>query len=307
MNFFADKKIWITVTVAISLLTVGALFVRNKKENQNSTPFTFSMLNVGQGDALLVQSNTGETLLIDGGPDSQVLSELKKTLPRNDKTIETVILTHPDLDHIGGLLSVIDYYRVNRILVSGLKATSSHSQSFAKKISHKKIPLISADMHSDFQLNGVGINGAIETMTVDILYPWSPIIFSHEDANNDSIVARLEYRGHTILAMGDAEAPVEEQLRTHYRHKELDVEILKLGHHGSKTSSTPDFVKTASPRIALASMAKNNSFHHPSPSIVKEMRRFGIPLLTTAANGRITIQFYFDGGLKITCESGCTE
>lgn len=316
MRILKRKKILLIIIAIVLSATALALtiFISWRPISQtlnNTTPsqlaFSFSLLNVGQGDALLVQSNTGETLLIDGGPDATVLSELKKALPRSDKTIETIILTHSDLDHIAGLLSVVDYYKVNRVLVSGLKTASSHSRLFAKKLSDKKVPLISADMNDDFVIKGVGASGETETMTIDILYPFSPIVFSHEDANNDSVVARLDYRENSILAMGDAEAPVEAQLLKKYQHGELDVDIVKLGHHGSKTSSTRDFILAASPQIAVASMGKNNSYHHPSPSVVKEMKQFGIKLYTTTENGRITIQLLFDGAMNIECDIGCKK
>lgn len=291
----------IVILVVVILIAVGISYRLWRK-----APFEFIVLDIGQGDALLVQSNTGETLLIDGGPDATVLSELKTALPRSDKTIETLVLTHPDSDHIAGLIPLLDYYTVNRVMVSGLKTTSTQSRVFAKKIREKNIPLISADMQSDFSLFAVGENNSREELSVDILYPFSPILFSHEDANNDSIVMKLTYNGHTILSTGDAEAPTEQQLLQHYTPKQLVSEVLKLGHHGSKTSSTPAFIEAVAPRIAVASMGKDNSYHHPSPSVVQEMRKRGIALYTTAQYGRITLSFGADGALTITCKITCS-
>ncbi len=265
--------------------------------------FSFSVLNVGQGDSLLIESNTGETLLIDGGPDSTVIQELKDVLPRNDKTIETIILTHPDSDHIAGLLSVIDYYSINRVMVSGLKPIEALSRMFAKKLEDSHIPLIPVDMTDDFTISAHGTNDEAETMNVNILYPFTPIVFSHELANNDSVVARLDYRGHSILTTGDMEEPIEDELIDRYKHGELNVDILKLGHHGSKTSSSAEFIKATTPKIAVASMGKDNSFHHPSPSVVTRIKELGIPFYKTAESGRITFDFFIDGTMKIICAS----
>lgn len=269
-------------------------------KNSADEAFSITFLNVGQGDAILIQSDTDNTILIDGGPDKSVIGELKAMLPRHDKTIETIILTHPDSDHAAGIVHVLDYFDVKKIYTSGLKGSAGLSQALAQKIHSKKIPTFATSARDDFIFFSTQ-----EKLFIDVLYPFAPIIFSHEKANNDSVITKIIFREHTFLLTGDIEAEVEEAVVKAYRKDELNVEILKLAHHGSKTSSIPTFIRATSPALAIASVGKNNRYNHPSPSVVSYLEALHIPLLRSDVHGRISFKLMNNGAMKLICSHSC--
>lgn len=247
--------------------------------NQTAHAFV-AFLNVGQGDAIVIQSKTNETVLIDTGPDDRVIYELSEVLPANDNTIETLVITHPDADHIGGMIAVLKHFTVKRILTSGMRDNAT-MRKIIHEVERQKIPLIPVSYSDDFYFE----NGE-EDGFFDVLYPFSPLVYSNTDANNDSVVMRFALGHYTILFTGDIETQTESQLVNAYG-KKLHTQVLKLGHHGSKTSSTATFLKAVGPELAVASAGKNNKFNHPSAEVIERLKLLGIPLRVTKDEGRI--------------------
>jgi len=197
------------------------------------------VLNVGQGDAILLQTPTGENILVDGGPDDSVLAELGKILPLWDHTLDLVVATHLDADHITGLVSVLKRYQVKEVLTP-LPGSKSTKISEAWQQAILAGPAVNyVDAADDYIWGDV---------SWDTLLPLSSDDTLSEDTNNASIVAKLTYQGLSMLLTGDMEAPAEALLAQLY--PTTSVELLKVAHHGSKFSSTVAFLDMLDPEVA---------------------------------------------------------
>lgn len=257
-----------------TLLSSGFLFFNSAPDALMHVYF----LNIGEGDATLIRTPGGENILIDGGPDRAILTELKDTLPFFDNSIDYMLLTHPDSDHISGLIYVLGRYQVKNVIFTG-GYKGKLSKIFLKKIKDKNIPIIIADANSDIRLK--------DGVTIDVLAPFRQSIGKLADTNNSSLIVKIIYAGKKVLITGDAEADTEEKL---LRAKvDLDSDVLKVGHHGSKTSSTKDFLNEVSPDYAVISVGKNNSYHHPHPSALARLAGVHAKILRTDLNGRVEV------------------
>ena len=241
-------------------------------------------LDVGQGDAILIKSPFGQNILIDGGPDSKVIEELGKSLPFWDKRIDLMVLTHPHDDHVTGLIEVIKRYNVKKILYTGVVHDSPNYLAWLAAIRERKIPLVIIDRPQKIVLG--------DDCYMEIIYPRKNFLAQETDnLNNSSIVARLVYGQTKFLLMGDAEIEVEKELLAD--GADLSAQVLKVGHHGSDTSSGEEFLKAVSPQIAAIQVGKDNDFGHPSLRILKRLERAGAEILRTDKNG--TIKLVSDG------------
>lgn len=248
-------------------------FEKNKKEGQ----LTFAILDVGQGDALFVESPTGKQILIDGGKDKNVLRELNKVMPFWDRSIDILIITNPDLDHIGGFLDVIDKYKIQYIIEPGTYNDSSTYRNIEKKIQEKNIKRLLGHYPLKLDIGG----GAY----LDFLFPDRDV--STWDNNEGSIVAKLSYGNNKIMLTGDATTKTEEIILNKFQSPYLQSSILKAGHHGSNTSTSEDFVKTVKPKYALISSGKDNNYGHPHKEVLDVLESFGVEILRTDTLGTI--------------------
>jgi competence protein ComEC len=246
--------------------------------------FSVSFLNVGQGDAIFIEAPNGNQVLIDGGPaNGAVLRELAKVMPITDRFIDVVVATHPDADHIGGLNEVFKRFQVGLIIESGLSKNTNIFLAEEKTIAENKIKRIQAKRGMTLDLGG----GALMT----VLFPDRDLPNS-VDANDGSIVTLLSYKDETFLFTGDAPQKVEKYL-TALDGAGLDVDVLKAGHHGSKTSTSEVFLNTTTPAYTIISAGKNNRYGHPHPDVLARLRRASTTILSTVEQG--TIIFKIDG------------
>lgn len=236
---------------------------------------TFAMLDIGQGDALFIESPTGLQILVDGGRDKKTLSELSKLIPFYDKSIDMLIITNPDLDHIGGFLDILKNYKVDAVFEPGTYNDSTIYKNIEKEIESKEIKRILARAGTRIDIGG----GAY----IDILFPDRDV--SIWDNNDGSVVARLVYGESTIMLTGDASNSTEEIVIK--SNKELESDILKIGHHGSRTSTSKEFLEKVSPKYALISSAKGNSYGHPHGEVLDILKSFGVEILRTDTLGTI--------------------
>ncbi len=243
-----------------------------------------SMLNVGQGDSFLIEAPNGAQMLVDGGRDATELSELSKLMKWNDKKIDVVVATHPDADHIAGLVDVVKRYDVGLFLTSDVYSDTQTYKSLLEAVAEKKIPsyFVRAGMKLDLdQVNK-------ESFTV--LFPDRD---THDwETNSASVVGRLDIGDRSALFTGDSPIAIERYL-VQKDPKVLDVDILKLGHHGSKTSSSVEFLKATSPSLALISAGVNNSYGHPHKEVLDRLQTLAIPWVSTQESG--TVVFETDG------------
>ncbi|MDO8183554.1 MAG: ComEC/Rec2 family competence protein [bacterium] len=239
-----------------------------------------AFLDIGQGDAIYIEAPNGNQVLIDGGPGRGVLRALGEVMPWSDKTLDLVIATHPDADHIGGLPAVLERYEVAGVMDNGQPsntqiyrtwqaAAAAEVEAGAKKILAQR---------GERVILGDGIY-------LDILYPFG--VPTGKDTNDGSVVAKLTYGASSYLLIGDATIKVEQQLLNQDPNI-LKTEVLKAGHHGSKTSSGPEFVAAVKPEYAIISVGKDNRYGHPHQVTLDTLVTAGAKILRTDESGTIT-------------------
>ncbi len=242
---------------------------------------TVVFLDVGQGDAILIQEGSVQ-VLIDGGPDDSVLYQLPKYIPIYDRKIEYVVLTHPHDDHIVGLLKVLERYEVGEILYYPVCFENENYEYLLQN-------------YSNLRQVGKGDTMRLNSFEIDILWPFleeSPqgcVKQFDLDLNNDSLVLSFEYLDRKFLLMGDAEAPVEFEL-LNQGNLLPSYDILKAGHHCSNSSSSETFVKRVSPDMAICSVGLENSFGHPHSETLNILERYNVQYFITSQSGNIQIK-----------------
>ena len=241
-----------------------------------------SFLDVGQGDAIFIESPIGNQLLIDGGPDKTILNALGRVMPFYDKTIDVVLVTHPDQDHIGGIPEVLKNYTVGEYISSGATSSTGTSLELQNDLEKFNVKKEIARAGEIIDLGG----GAI----LKILYPETDP--KGTDTNKYSVVAKLYYGDSTFLFTGDAPTDVEQYLAM-TDGKELKSDVLKVAHHGSKNSLSPEFLSAVAPEYSVISAGKDNSFGHPHKEILDFLESIKSQILITFNLGDIV--FVSDG------------
>lgn len=243
-----------------------------------SDVLTLVVLNVGQGDALYIESPTGVQVLIDAGPDGSVLQELAAVMPPLDRSIDAVIATHPDADHIGGFAEVLERYDVGAFIEPGIFKNTATAKKLTALVDEKRVSRVIARRGMVLDL-GAGAR-------LEILYPDHDVSnLPGEKANEGGVVARLVYGQSEALLMADVGAGVESRL-VQLDGKKLDSDLLKVGHHGSKYSTSKKFVELVSPEVALISVGKN-SYGHPTQQALTVLKDIKTNILRTDTNGAI--------------------
>lgn len=251
-------------------------------------PLEVSFFDVGQGDAIFIETPKRQQILIDGGPSSVILEKLGKEMPFWDRTIELVILTHPEKDHLSGLVEVLKKYQVKNIFWTGIVRNTVEYQEWLKALEKEGAKIFIAK---------AGQKIIISRTVLEILHPFESIQGRGlKDSNNTSVVVRLGFGESSFLFTGDLPAFQERELVS--RGADIDSDVLKVGHHGSKTSSSEDFIKEVSPELAIISAGKNNSYGHPHQEVLDVLGKYGIKILRTDQNGDIKI--FSDGKKLIT-------
>lgn len=243
-----------------------------------------SILDVGQGDAIFIEAPDGGQVLIDGGPDNTVLARLGEIMPFWDRAIDAVILTHPHADHLDGLVAVLDRYQVGVVVESGVNHSIAEYELWRRKVKERGIGRIVAVRGGVLHLGG-GVR-------IDILAPDRP--YDAESVRNiheAAVVLRITFANSTALLMADAEAPRERELLA----SGIDIrsEVLKVGHHGSKTSTLEVFLRAVHPRLSAISVGARNRYGHPTQEVLDRLEAAGVRTFRTDRDGTIT--FASDG------------
>ncbi|KSV16291.1 competence protein ComEC [Dehalococcoides mccartyi] len=253
----AIKLRWVLAGIAVPVLVFS--FGLNPSADQKMHVY---FLDVGQGDAILIQYQN-QDILIDGGPSPQALcNELDKHLPFFDRNIEMVILTHPDSDHLSGLLEVLERYSVTEVLLPQTQSQDALYQNYQNMIEEKAIPARTAQTGMQITL----ANGAV----LEVISPFEGLTSKEADRdNNQSTVLTLSYGQINYLFCADIETATEYQLIT--RRLLENTTVLKVAHHGSKYSSGTEFLNVTLPVFGLISAGADNRYGHPHPETLSRL------------------------------------
>lgn len=235
-----------------------------------------AFLDVGQGDAIFIQAENGNQILMDGGPNKAVLRQLSKVMPFYDRLIDMVISSHPHADHLAGLVEVLKRYDISSAVESGTVQNTPEYQEWKNLLSDKKIPHF-------YGKRGMKIN-LDKNLYLEILLP--AIDAKNLDPHAGMLVAKIVYGNTSYLLMADAEKPIENYLVS-LEGAGLKTNILKIGHHGSNKSTSENLLGFSAPQYAVISVGKDNSYGHPHKETIDILNQFDISILRTDELGAI--------------------
>ena len=274
------KKLITNVIVLVFLLISAITGWIQIDSNKDRGELQVAFLDVGQGDAIFIETPNGVQTVIDTGPNSAILNSLNNKISFFDQDIDMVILTHPDLDHIGGTVDLANSYDIGEIIY----ATSSKQNEFTEEIAN--LPINKREVKE----GDVIMLDADKNIYLDILHPEEGYI--SVDSNDQSIVVKLVYGKTCFILTGDASKEVEMKIVNKYKDS-IDCAVLKVGHHGSHTSSEKQFIGLVSPKYSIISAGKDNRYGHPHQETIDTLNIFKSEIINTAISGTIT--FFSDG------------
>lgn len=271
------------VTGALFIFLICVVYLSESLKPTESFRVTF--FDVGQGDAALYQTPKNLKILIDGGVDNKIVNHLGKHLSMWDNEIDMVVATHDDADHIFGLIKILEKYKVKVLFVSLPNSENEIMQRIIEVANNKNVKVVTVDKPAVVSTDdGVIIKFLFPIINLDGV----------DDGNNASIVTQIIYKGNSgdvkILSTGDLGIGGEKYLASVYGD-DLKSNILKLGHHGSDTSTSPEFLQKVKPDVAIVSAGRNNKFGHPHQSVLDLLSKFNIQTRQTNLEGNIYFEF----------------
>lgn len=271
----------LTIFVALLIVVFSLTGCTNSKTTDNSkyadnqNTIKVSYIDVGQGDSALIQVN-GKNLLIDAGPNESTDKLMSYLSKQNIKKLDFVVTTHPHEDHIGGMSSVIKKYDIGEFYAPKKLTNTKTFENMVNTLKSKNIKIntavagVNLDLGKNVKCEMVAPNGT-----------------NYENLNNYSAVIKITYGNSKFLFMGDAEKLSEKEILN--KNYDISCDVLKLGHHGSSSSSSKAFLDKASPKMAIVSCGKNNDYGHPHRETVDEMKKRNIQVYRTDIDGSIVL------------------
>lgn len=279
MKLDSEKiKLW---CLAICVLLVANFLAWRELHLMGDDTLHVHFLDVDQGDATLLITPSGKQVLIDGGPNLETLEHLGTYMPFFDRTIEVLVLTHPDTDHLTALPDVLRRYTVASIVLAGTEKSTAKYLDLLHEVETQHIPVIWSNPLNDIVFD--------DGVTLEMIWPDANEVTQIEDANDASVTLRVVYEDYRILLPGDIETLAEQKILESGR--DVSADILKMPHHGSRTSSSTGFLLAVHPSLAIASTGQNNQFGHPHPEIVDRYEKLNISVRNTAEEGTISLEF----------------
>lgn len=288
MSHFWSLKRKIFLSVAVILILLNIYTWKEVFVLASPRYLKVDILDVGQGDSIFIETPKMHQILIDGGPNSAVLEKLAKLLSVFDKSLDVVILTHPDQDHLMGLLHVLQRYKVDYILWTGIKRDGGNYQKWLELLSEKQ--------KEGSKILIVNLNTKIKSgsVLIDVLNPLENLEGKYftKKGNDTGIVSRLIFGESSFLFTADISSKVEQaiiNLSAQAGNKfDLASDVLKVPHHGSKYSTSEEFLKTVNPQVSVISSGKN-PYGHPTQEVLQRLEKFGIKTFRTDKDGDIEI------------------
>ena len=276
------QKLRIPIIVGVlSLLCIAVISAQLQySDSGKSDTLKVIFLDVGQGDAIFIESPTGTQVLVDGGRGSAVLGKLSEAMGFFDRDIDMLIATHPDMDHIGGLIDVLERYRVQTILITENEGDTPAFEAFSERIEQEGARILIARRGQVYDLG----SGEAGSTTLTILFPDRDA--RDFESNASSIIARLVYGESEFLFTGDAPKEIETYLVSQDPDG-IQSDVLKVGHHGSRTSTDALFLEAVQPQVALISAGKDNSYGHPHSEVIELLNHYGVIQKNTADLGSV--------------------
>ncbi|MBI5045990.1 MAG: MBL fold metallo-hydrolase [Candidatus Niyogibacteria bacterium] len=266
------KYYFLAILTAVAILVWSAVWAEDR-----GGILTVAFLNVGQGDAIFIDAPNGNQVLMDGGPNKTVLKELSAVMSFYDRSLDMLIMSHPNLDHIGGLVEALKRYEVGTAVDSGASHSIGEYAEWKRLIANNGVKYLQGS-------SGVRIHLA-DGVYLDVLSPKKGEPLQSKNINDVMLTARLVYGNTSFLLTGDMERTLEYKLVD--GGSALDATVLKVGHHGSRTSSSEYFLNAVHPKYAVIQVGKNNKYGHPHQEILNRLQAAGIGILRTDTDGRI--------------------
>lgn len=290
MNLFKKVCQWLvaillSLSLGLSLAGCGSSTAASgsqstKNESASQSALTVRMLDIGQGDSFLLEKD-GKFVMIDTGDVEHrdaIVQLLKKY---HVKTISKIIITHPHADHLGGMAAILKNFKVEAVYDDGMPANTSSYKNYLKQIEAKKIPYKALKAGDELQF--------FDGVNFKVVGPVKKIVNQkgNSDFNNNSVVGRLTYGKFSMMFTGDAEKEEEQSILANKTRLKSDV--LKVGHHGSRTSSSPEFLKAVAPKEAFISCGKGNDYGHPHKVTLDKLNKANIHIYRTDRDGTVTL------------------
>lgn len=254
-----------TKICAVIIITGLGWLLQQQWLNSTYNHASVNFLDVGQGDAIYIHTVSDMDVLVDGGPDDKVVSQIGHVMPFWDRTIELVILTHPDADHISGLVPLFEYYNIEKIMLVDLPIKTAVQQEFYNAVEAHGTEIIRTFSGDTFQLS--------DKESLHILHPFRNEDLTKKETNDTAIVAEYIFAGvepTEILLTGDISKEVEAYLLQ--QNLIGDIDILKVAHHGSHSASSPEFIQAAVPEYSVIQSAADNTYGHPHADILERLQ-----------------------------------
>ncbi|MGA1046677.1 MAG: ComEC/Rec2 family competence protein [Minisyncoccia bacterium] len=253
------------IKIIIFIISLIVFIYGYREYNLISQPVNqISFLNIGQGDSSLITSKRGDRIIVDWGPNSNIIDQLESKLGFWARSIDMIIITHGDKDHYGGCRDVIEKYKVGKVMINGVFDSKNQDyQAFLEFIQEQGIQILPSIVNTYITLG--------DNIELHLLNPQSNLWGEDiKDDNSESIVMLLKSANTSILLTGDADESTELNILQQY--PQLDVDVLKAGHHGSKTSTSEKLLDAITPKQVIISAGANNSYKHPHPDVINQIK-----------------------------------
>ena len=273
----SQAHLWFIIALTFSNLFIWYAVISQERGGN----LTVAFLDVGQGDSIFVETPNGVQAIIDGGPNSKMLNELGRFMSAFDRRVDVIFVTNPDKDHYAGFIDLLKTFEVASVVLS---STKSETETFAR---------FSHEVENEDSKRSLAMRGQRFVLDpewgvyLDILFPDRDV--SGLSSNDGSIISRLSFGNVCFILTGDAPVAIEKYLVS-LDERSLDCQVLKAGHHGSRTSTSPEFVSAVSPEYAVISSGAGNKYGHPHKETLETLEKFGVKILRTDEKGSVVFK-----------------